>query len=223
MEVLVVLLNLKNTGDVIGQHFVGGVSGHCGGNLYASGSTYSCFSKTSTPCGDFLNASNTGLVIGKNYVGGVLGVACSGTISNLSNVADIEGEYGTGGVVGSLAYVTSKNMYNTGNIFGRVYAGGVFSYNKEGVTSSAYSTGSVDGDSLVGLMIGYNYNTTMADYYYLEQGELEPFGENNGGGVATPKTASEMKTEDFAELVGEDFVYDSGLNDGYPVLSWEVE
>lgn len=72
-------------------------------------------------------------------------------------------------------------------------------------------------------MIGYNYNTTMADYYYLEQGELEPFGENNGGGVATPKTASEMKTEDFAELVGEDFVYDSGLNDGYPVLSWEAE
>ena len=63
----------------------------------------------------------------------------------------------------------------------------------------------------------------MADYYYLEQGALEPFGENNGGGVATPKTASEMKTEEFAELVGEDFVYDSGLNDGYPVLSWEVE
>lgn len=221
--------NLKNTGDVIGQHFVGGVSGHCGASVsvYSTGNaTYQCNPLTSIvpyPCGDFSNASNTGLVVGKNYVGGVLGVACSGTISNLSNVADIEGEYGTGGVVGSLAYVTSKNMYNTGNIFGRVYAGGVFSYNKEGVTSAAYSTGKVDGDSLVGLMIGYNYNTTMADYYYLEQGELEPFGENNGGGVATPKTASEMKTEDFAELVGEDFVYDSGLNDGYPVLSWEVE
>lgn len=215
--------NLKNTGDVIGQHFVGGVSGHCGASVNGSTPSYQCWETSTWPCGDFSNASNTGLVVGKNYVGGVLGVACSGTISNLSNVADIEGEYGTGGIVGSLAYVTSKNMYNTGNIFGRVYAGGVFSYNKEGVTSSAYSTGSVDGDSLVGLMIGYNYNTTMADYYYLEQGELEPFGENNGGGVATPKTASEMKTEDFAELVGEDFVYDSGLNDGYPVLSWEVE
>lgn len=215
--------NLKNTGDVIGQHFVGGVSGHCGASVNGSTPSYYCSESSTWPCGIFSNASNTGLVVGKNYVGGVLGVACSGTISNLSNVADIEGEYGTGGVVGSLAYVTSKNMYNTGNIFGRVYAGGVFSYNKEGVTSSAYSTGSVDGDSLVGLMIGYNYNTTMADYYYLEQGDLEPFGENNGGGVATPKTASEMKTEDFAELVGKDFVYDSGLNDGYPVLSWEVE
>ena len=70
-------------------------------------------------------------------------------------------------------------------------------------------------------MIGYNYNTTMADYYYLEQGEQEPFGQNNGGGVATPKTADEMKFQDFAELLGGDFVYDDGLNDGYPVLGWE--
>jgi hypothetical protein len=215
--------NLKNTGDVLGQNFVGGVSGHCGASVNGSTPSYYCSESSTWSCGDFSNASNTGLVVGKNYVGGVFGIACSGTISNLSNVADIEGEYGTGGVVGSLAYVTSKNIYNTGNIFGRVYAGGIFSYNKEGVTSAAYSTGKVDGDSLVGLMIGYNYNTTMADYYYLEQDELEPFGENNGGGVATPKTASEMKTEEFAELVGEDFVYDSGLNDGYPVLSWEVE
>ena len=215
--------NLKNTGDVIGQHFVGGVSGHCGASVNGSTPSYQCWETSTWPCGDFSNASNTGLVVGKNYGGGGLGVACSGTISNLSNVADIEGEYGTGGVVGSLAYVTSKNMYNTGNILGRVYVGGVFSYNKEGVTSAAYSTGKVDGDSLVGLMIGYNYNTTMADYYYLEQDELEPFGENNGGGVATSKTASEMKTEKFAELVGADFVYDSGLNDGYPVLNWEAE
>ena len=72
-------------------------------------------------------------------------------------------------------------------------------------------------------MIGYNYNTTMADYYYLEQGEQEPFGLNNGGGVATPKSSKEMKSSEFAELLGDDFVYDSGLNDGYPILNWEQE
>jgi len=38
------------------------------------------------------------------------------------------------------------------------------------------------------------------------------------GGVATSKTAEEMKSEEFAKLLGEDFKYDSGLNDGYPVL-----
>jgi hypothetical protein len=162
-------------------------------------------------------------VLGKNYVGGVLGIGCGGKENHLSNTADIEGVYGTAGVIGSASFVTSSHLYNTGNIYGGNYVGGILSYNKEGVTNSAYSTGKVDGDSLVGLMIGYNYNTTMADYYYLEQGDQEPFGLNNGGGVATPKSEKEMKSSDFAELLGEDFVYDSGLNDGYPILTWEKE
>ena len=139
------------------------------------------------------------------------GVICSGKIYSLSNVADIEGKYGTAGIVGSVAHTTSENMYNRGNVFGELYAGGIFSYNKEGVTSTAYSTGKVDGDSLVGLMIGYNYNTTMADYYYLKQSKQEPFCLNNGGGVATPKSSKDMKSKEFAELLGEDFVYESEI------------
>ena len=217
--------NMKNYGEISGVNFVGGVTGSCGGNpsvFSNSTSTYSC-SKNSYQCGSLSNAYNRADVVGKDYVGGISGMVCSGKINLLSNVANIEGKYGTAGIVGSVANTTSENMYNRGNVFGELYAGGIFSYNKEGVTSSAYSTGKVDGDSLVGLMIGYNYNTTMADYYYMKQGEQEPFGLNNGGGVATPKSADEMKSEDFAELLGDEFVYDSGLNDGYPVLNWEKE
>ena len=169
------------------------------------------------------NANNDAHVSGKYYVGGVLGFACGGRVNSLSNTANIEGTYGTAGVIGSAAYVTSSALYNTGDIYGEVYVGGIFSYNKEGVTNAAYSTGKVNGDSLVGLMIGSNYNTTMADYYYLKQGEQEPFGLNDGGGVATPKTSKEMKFPDFAELLGEDFVYDSGVNNGYPILKWETD
>lgn len=220
--------NTKNSGRIIGSHFVGGISGHCGGlglniSSYQETSSYSCSNSTSWPCGKFMQAVNIAPISGKYYVGGILGVACGGSISLLSNDASIEGQYGTAGIVGSAAYVTSENMYNKGDVYGNDYVGGIFSYNKEGVTSSAYSTGKVDGDSLVGLMIGYNYNTTMADYYYLEQGDQEPFGLNNGGGEATPKSADEMKSEDFAELLGDAFTYDSGLNDGYPVLNWEIE
>ncbi|WP_405339217.1 hypothetical protein [Fibrobacter sp.] len=217
--------NLRNTGNINGTHFVGGISGHCGGNalLYSNGSSsYSC-SKNSFNCGSFTNSHNQGRVTGKDYVGGISGMACSGTISSLSNIADIEGVYGTAGIIGSVAYITSANIYNTGNIYGGNYVGGIFSYNKEGVTSAAYSTGKVDGDSLVGLMIGYNYNTTMADYYYLEQGEQEPFGLNNGGGVATPKSSKEMKSEKFTELLGDEFIYDADVNDGYPILKSETE
>ena len=220
--------NLKNIGNINGSHFVGGISGHCGGaslniNTLQSAASYLCSNAKNWPCGNLTNAHNEANVSGKYYVGGVLGITCGGKVKSLSNTADIEGVYGTAGVIGSAAHVTSSNLYNRGNIYGENYAGGIFSYNEEGVTSAAYSTGKVDGDSLVGLMIGYNYNTTMADYYYLEQGEQEPFGLNNSGGVATPKSSKEMKSEDFAELLGEDFVYDSGLNDGYPVLKWEQE
>ncbi|MBO5531702.1 MAG: hypothetical protein J5977_04505 [Fibrobacter sp.] len=220
--------NLKNFGVVIGTHFVGGISGHCGGtslttsSLYG-GPSYHCSDSKSWTCGSLTRAHNEANVLGKNYVGGVLGIGCGGKENYLSNTADIEGVYGTAGVIGSASFVTSSHLYNTGNIYGGNYVGGILSYNKEGVTNSAYSTGKVDGDSLVGLMIGYNYNTTMADYYYLEQGDHEPFGLNNGGGVATPKSEKEMKSSDFAELLGEDFVYDSGLNNGYPILKWEKE
>lgn len=219
--------NLKNTGNISGSHFVGGISGHCGGNttVYTSNepSTYSCWETETWPCGTLQIAHNEGNITGKRYVGGIVGEVCHGSISKLSNNGDVSGEGGTGGIVSSMSFTKTTSVYNTGNIYGINYVGGIIGYNQEGVTSSAYSTGKVDGDSLVGLMIGYNYNTTMADYYYLEQGDQEPFGLNNGGGVATQKSEKEMKSSDFAELLGEDFVYDSGLNSGFPILSWEQE
>ena len=218
--------NLKNTGDIKGTHFIGGISGHCGGitTIYTSSpsSTYSC-GKSSSYCGRIQLAHNNGAVSGLSYVGGIIGEVCNGTISELSNSGDVVGEGGAGGIASSMSYTKTTAVYNTGNIYGKKYVGGIVGFNEEGVTSAAYSIGKVDGDSLVGLMIGYNYNTTMADYYYLEQGEQEPFGLNNGGGVATPKTSDEMKSEEFAELLGDDFVYDSELNDGYPILKWEEE
>lgn len=216
--------NLKNTGDINGSHFVGGISGHCGGitSVSSKTSSYSCL-KSSGSCGTLQVANNEGKITGLRYVGGIIGEVCHGTISELSNSGDVIGEGGTGGIVSSMSYTKTTAVYNTGNIYGINYVGGIVGFNEEGVTSAAYSTGKVDGDSLVGLMIGYNYNTTMADYYYLEQGEQEPFGLNNGGGVATPKTSDEMKSEDFAELLGDAFGYDSEQNDGFPILEWEKE
>lgn len=217
--------NLKNSGNITGTAFVGGVSGRCGGlpQYYTNKkATYSCL-ENSYACGSLKNAENEGSVHGRDYVGGVLGMVCNGELSVLGNMADVKGEYGVGGVVGSIVYSTTESMYNTGDVAGENFVGGVFSYHKEGVTSSAYSTGKVDGDSLVGLVIGYNYNSTLADYYYLEQDDQEPFGENDGGGVATPKTEKEMKSKKFAELLGEDFTYDSDDNDGWPMLEWVGE
>ncbi|MBQ3779891.1 MAG: hypothetical protein II835_17815 [Fibrobacter sp.] len=205
---------LVNYGKIIGRINTGGLAGYCG--HYGLGSKYSA------KCGTLKNLRNEGSVQGETYVGGIAG-SFGGKASSISNVASILGTNYVGGLFGNADFSTTNLIYNTGNISGSQNVGGIVGYNQEGVTSSAYSTGKVDGDSLVGLMIGYNYNTTMADYYYLERGKQEPFGLNNGGGVATPKTEDEMKSKDFAKLLDDEFVYDSGLNDGYPVLSWEKE
>ncbi len=205
---------LVNKGKISARDFVGGLLGICGGG------TGTCYNNINL-CEKLESSINYGNVIGESYVGGVTGMLCGGKSQQMENFAPIEGVKYVAGIVGSTGYATTSAMHNVGDISGFGYVGGIFGYQKEGVTSSAYTTGKVDGDTLVGLMIGYNYNTTMADYYYLEQGDQEPFGLNNGGGVATPKSEKEMKSQEFAELLGDDFVYDEDLNDGYPVLGWE--
>lgn len=231
----------RNYAEVVGSNIVGGIVASLGSNselkngsnfARITGKEYTAgiagffgysYCPASTNYGTMQNVLNRGVIVGTNYAAGVVGQALCVTIKESANADSIIGNKYSAGVVGHAKRSKVESIYNKGEVFGSIDVGGIIGYNEEGVTSSAYSTGKVDGDSLVGLMIGYNYNTTMADYYYLEQGDQEPFGLNNGGGVAKPKTADEMKSNDFAELLGDEFAYDSELNDGYPVLKWEME
>lgn len=217
---------VENHGKVSGTHFVGGVTGHCGGNIsfYGSGNPYhNCSNSSSYQCGILEYAANDGVISGNQFVGGIAGEFCVAQSSNLSNIGNIEGEKIVGGVIGYSGYSKTSSMYNTGKVYGTANIGGIIGYNQEGVTQAAYTVGKVDGDEEIGVMIGHNYNTTMADYYYLAQGELEAFGSNDGGGFATVKTSDDMKKESFVDLLGDDFILASGSNSGYPILKWEIE
>ncbi len=205
--------NAFNDAEIMGKEFSAGILSYFGYGYCPADKSYGVAKKL----------KNKGHVLGTKYVAGIVGEGQCVTIENSTNVAQVEGEIYVAGIGGYAERVTGNSIYNVGSVFGSGYVGGIFGNQKEGITSSAYSTGKVDGDSLVGLMIGYNYNTTMADYYYLKQGEQEPFGLNDGGGVATSKTESEMKSDEFAELLGEDFSYDPEVNNGYPILKWESE
>lgn len=209
-----VLMNAENKGNISGKEGTAGIAGYFG-------YVYSC--STNSKQATLKGAKNSGYVEGAKYTAGIVGKNDCSANSTLSNDGSIIGTFYTAGVFGYAKNSNTEFAYNVGNVLGDTYVGGIAGYNEVGVSQSIYSTGKVDGDSLVGLMIGYNYNTTMADYYYLEQGKQEPFGLNNGGGVATSKTAKEMKSKKFAELLGDDFVYDSEQNDGYPILKWERE
>lgn len=231
----------RNYAEVVGSNNVGGIAASLGSNselkngsnfARITGKEYTAgivgffgysYCPASANYGSMQNVLNRGVIVGTNYTAGVVGQALCVTITESANTDSIVANKYSAGIIGHAKRSKVESVYNKGAVFGSTNVGGIIGYNEEGVASSAYSTGKVDGDSLVGLMIGYNYNTTMADYYYLEQGEQEPFGLNNGGGVATPKNADEMKSDDFAKLLGDEFTYDSGLNDGYPVLNWEIE
>lgn len=207
------LTNAVNKGAITGKEQTAGIAGYFGyWGTCSAGKNAS-----------MKNAINYGNVNGQLYTAGIVGKNDCTKSFNLSNKSKIVGTKYVAGIFGYIKNSTITSAYNLGDVYGDIYIGGTAGYNEVGVSQSVYSIGKVDGDSLVGLMIGYNYNTTMADYYYLEQGDQEPFGLNNGGGVATPKSEKEMKSSDFAELLGEDFVYDSGLNNGYPILNWEQE
>ena len=202
-----------NYGEIKGKDYTAGIASYFGYVYCPASKNYGMIKKS----------KNYGRITGENYTAGVVGQAQCVTIKESANETTVVGNKYAGGISGHAEKSNVESVYNTGNISGSQNVGGIIGYNQEGVTNSAYSTGKVDGDSLVGLMIGYNYNTTMADYYYLKRDKQEPFGLNDGGGVATSKSEDEMKSKDFAKLLGDEFVYNSGLNDGYPVLSWEKE
>lgn len=212
---------VENHGKVFGKHFVGGIAGYCGGTVSTSG-TVSCYSYSNS-CGSISYALNTNSITGENGTAGVVGAVCNAEISNAGNTGNIEGKISTAGVIGYAGNSTTSSLYNIGNVYGSKKVGGVIGHNQEGVTSAAYSVGAVEGEEDEGLVIGYNYNTTMADYYYLAQEGIEPFGTNDGGGFATAKTAEEMMSDDFVELLGSDFAIVENFNKGYPLLKWEIE
>lgn len=204
--------NVQNYGNVTGSSdYVGGIAG-----LGASQTATKCYSNIYHLSGTLEGLYNEGDVIGNNYVGGLFGQTCGTTITSGANKGAIAGENYVAGLFGNIGYSSMANLYNRGEVSGSYRVGGISGLNQENVTNSAYTTAKVDGDSLVGVVIGYNYNTTMADYYYIAVDGVEPFGLNNSGGVATVKTADEMKSAAFAELLGDAWSYESSVNDGYP-------
>ncbi len=248
----------ENAGEIEGTSNVGGIVGYFVDN------------------GTVKESRNSAKITGYMAVGGIVGKGEDMSVRSVTNSAEITGRTRIGGIVGDANNLKVEDVYNTGDIYSAESAGGIVGMYRSGVTRNAYTTGkniSVPANfKNVGLMIGVNENTTLADYYYIEQevsdttrsyildevtdpipvetpvyGEgvgpdtvacctdypvisqpiieittkkIPAFGSSNGG-IALPKTAEEMKTKAFAELLGDEFVYDSKKTDGYPVLKWE--
>ena len=174
------------------------------------------------------NVNTVGSVSGKECVGGITG-SNAGKIISCKNTAEISAtDRYVGGIAGKTTAVI-QDCYNTGEIQSTRTKSGV---NLAGITgrldgstsilSNCYNIGSItvnQSTSNYGAIAGYVYNGTVNNCYFLENGNLTGTNEYNKPDQATSKSNQEMKSPEFAALLGEGFRAKAG---DYPTLAWEV-
>ncbi|MEA3286683.1 MAG: GLUG motif-containing protein, partial [Candidatus Marinimicrobia bacterium] len=198
--------------NITGQSYVGGLVGYIRDNSEVS------------------NSYSTGSVTGSgDYVGGLVGYNYgNSTVSNSYSTGSVTGDDFVGGLVGWNYWAsTVENSYSTGSVTGSGdYVGGLVGSNTYNSTvSNIYSTGSVSGTSSVGGLVGYNNNSTVSNSFW----DTETSGQSSSDG-GTGKTTAQMKTLATFTAAGWNIIesyntsytwnMESGINSGYPYLSW---
>ena len=165
-----VMNNLKNTVDISGAEYVGGIIGYC-----AISGTYS-----------MTNIENSGNISGTGYIGGVIGAlqdktdnydAYTVNLSALKNSGTVtaSADY-AGGIMATLnaenVYSSSKNtvLYvsdftNTGDVTGALYVGGMFGYaysdDAKSRVQGCSNSSVITAKCCVGAIGGYLSNITI--------------------------------------------------------------
>ncbi len=234
------IINVYNTGSVLGGSHVGGIVGYTQDlieNSYNTGSITGSGNSIGGIAGEnnavpITNSYNEGEINGGSTVGGIAGYNNAG-IHSSRNTGSVSGDNTVGGIAGS-SWMPSSNIYNTGDVNGGSYVGGIFGDLYVDLTN-AYNTGSVTGDSYVGgIFAGWgsssnSYNTGSvtgnsnvggifagdgysSNSYYLDSicGDCD-----NSNGEAL--TDGEMKTKD-SYLPEWDFDTIWNIGSSYPFL-----
>jgi len=223
------IVECENSGEISGRIDVGGIVGHSEGNIE--------------------KAKNTGNVISEYMAGGIAGFAnniaycCNyGDVSSL-NIKNPLGKYEylreysvTGGLVGYYydstkddadVIVVVNDSYNRGDINGKGYVGGIIGRVIGQVTFlNCYSASSIVTTS-EGLSIGgiigcqtNKSNNSIENCYYLSSNAPSSIAYGDiRETYGTPKSASNMKKETFANSLGSKYI---AVTDNYPVLFWEA-
>ena len=171
------------------------------------------------------NCVNKATISGTQNVGGIVGYISSGytagkrVIQNCANYGDISSTGNdAGGIVGNVSgAVTIQNCYNHGTISGGNWrAGGIVSFlsSSYGKVLNCYTIGKATakkGD--FAQVVGKKNSGTITNCYY-----LSTLGTDSN---ATAVTETELKA--VPKGLGDAFVAaPKGLNDGYPVLRWQI-
>ena len=173
--------------------------------------------------GSVQNCCSDVMVTGGQNVGGIVGYVSGGystatkSITGCVNTGRItSNDNNAGGIVGYISgQVTVDSCYNRGTVVGgRWRAGGITAYlsSSNAVIKNCYTTGDVKGDDSAAV-VGKKSSGNLIGCYY-----LNTLGVDNN---ATAKTSDELKA--LAPTLGELFMSaPEGMNEGYPILKWEV-
>ena len=194
-----VVKNLEISGQIEGGDNTGGVVG-----TFAGGKIEKCVNKAT--------------VIGAKNVGGIAGyIATSNQKSVIEcvNLGKVSANYNAGGIVGYVYYKCNvEDCYNRGVIESKEKVGGIIGYlnDSNAKVQNCYSTGAVTGKDAKPV-VGNKSSGSVSNCYYLNTVGTDA--------NATAKTADELKA--LAPTLGGNFIAaPSGMNDGYPILKFQI-
>jgi filamentous hemagglutinin family protein len=213
------------TGNLSGQHNVGGLIGYIntGGSVdgsYAVGTVAATGSFVGGLVGHSYHGSVSDSyasvdVSGTSYTGGLVGHNDVGIITNSFATGSVNASNTfSGGLVGYNVGGTITSTYATGSILSTSnYVGGLVGGNSiDGTISYSYSTGYVQGASLVGGLVGYNWGTVTTSYF-----NTATSGRTGASGLTTLQMMAQ------GTFTGWDFGSTWTIMEGasFPYLQWQ--
>ena len=197
----------KNTGNVSGFNYVGGVFGY-----------YWCVGKS-----NIRGAYNDGEILGNGkYVGGISGYSdyVGAHLVDFINNGTVSGNDYCGGIFGKIHPCESDldiiNFINNADVSGMNYVAGLIGYFESSVTPSitkSENNGNISGKEYVGGIAGYGSTQTLLLSELVNNGKISANGGYVGGIAAWIQSGSYITTVDqcqnFGDISGDHHV--SGL------------
>lgn len=237
----------SSSANVIGTNSVGGLIGQTKGatckNLYATGNVtasgdyaggligicqYLKYDEDSTRITD---CYATGVITAAKYSGGLVGFLSDSRIETSYATGDVssKGEQ-VGGLVGCVYRSGVSNSYSRGTVHGIDRVGGFAGTTIDSGVSSGYSTGKAIaiGNIYGGFMgIGTRGAEYMDCFYSGTENPDTVYDPLEIAVIPIGQSNVEMQTPEFVEKLNARengiWAFDIGINDGYPILLWQLE
>ena len=216
------------SGELIGSVCVGGITGITNGNIIK--------------CTNYSSVSSYSANVEEWAIGGISGGSYSlGKIEQCINYGTIAGLKYIGGIVG-VNWCYTLNCYNVGTVKSNntqncIYIAGIVGYQnlENGRLENCYNIGKIEGnsnaDSIAEIIGGYEKGIVNNCYYLDKNNNLKGIYYNDFTtswrqdvpGQAEVRSAEFMKSKYFVKELGEEnWKIASGVNDGYPILTWQA-